>query len=259
MDLMESALENFRHHVGQFRPHARYLVADLMLLGFAADIEENAEALHTLIEAGEPRRVFPLARSVFEASQMALLLATHPAYDYAGVLAWIFYLRKDHRLHDEMIQDVPDVKREDVHNLQQAVEEIRTLYEEFSPGGGALVDQALQELESRRRSADNWLGRNVASALESQWAEAAKAAGIDAPPQSATIQRNVYAMLSRGAHPHSRVRPSQIRGVADGEVFFEFEERDMIGDTQLAVSVASSAVKGGAIAFAIRRRRFAPD
>lgn len=102
-DALARAITGLKAAQAGFRPHAVFFVPDLVLLGYLREAEENASAVLALAESDVPHRAFPNARAVFEAAQLALVLTTHPDYRYAGALAWVHNLRRDHQLQADMM------------------------------------------------------------------------------------------------------------------------------------------------------------
>lgn len=259
-DLIGPHLAQLRAAVAEFitaKVSAEHLVPDLVLIGLMIEVEENADAVRILLASPIPDRAFPSGRAVFEAAQQALLLATHPDYDYAGALAWVYHLRKQHALEDDFEAVVgADPSAEPRPTLTMAVDEMVEMWNDFAPGKGALIRRAQDELEARPRGPDNWLGRNIAKAIDEQAKLAAAAAGIPAPPALAQRNRITYAYLCRGTHPYTRLRPDHLVGDPGGCVRVGAQRPDRASEGKTLEGYVGTALNFARFAMQVRDRRF---
>lgn len=247
-----SAVDRLRRIEAGYRIHARYLVSDLVMLGYIQEALEHAIAVGVLSASPVPHRAIPNARSVFEAAQYALLLATHADYAYAGALAWVFHLRKDHKLQDDLEALGHSSGLDEPRGLELAMGEMASTWDDFEPGSGQILRQAQNELELRKRTADNWLGQNAALALERQLAAYSAASGKNLPLPKAGTFKASYAALCRLTHPHTSVRPREIRGKPRGPLSIVAEARQLDDVSEMALAYAASAVNYVCLAVAIR-------
>jgi hypothetical protein len=224
------------------------------MLGYIQEALEHAAAVEVLSSSAVPHRAIPNARSIFEAAQYALLLATHTDYAYAGALAWVFHLRKDHHLQDALEALGHRSALDEPRGLELAVNEMADTWNEFDPDAGQKLRQAQEELELRKRSADNWLGQNAAVALERQLAAYSRTSGKNLPLPKAGAFKASYASLCRLTHPHTSVRPREIRGTPGGSLRIVREERQLNDAAEMAITYAASAVNFVCLAVAIRSR-----
>lgn len=242
------------------RISADHLVADLALIGLMIEVEENAGAVRILLGSEVPDRAFPNGRAVFEAAQQALLLTTHQDYDYAGALAWVYHLRKQHALEDDFETVMGSPPSTPLRKLRLALDEIAACWEDFSPGKGALIPRADAELVSRKgkgkRASDNWLGSNVAAALDVQVQARARELGVPTPPALAQRNKVTYAYLCRGTHPYTRLRPDNLRGQRGGQVRVGMERPDRKGESETLSNYVASSLQIARLAMRFRIHRF---
>lgn len=249
---LESAIERLQLIRRGYRIHSRYLVSDLVILGYIQEAVEHALAVLALAASPVPHRSIPNARTVFEAAQYSLLLVTHADYAYAGALAWVYQLRKDHKLQDELEALGYAAGVGAPRGLALAVDEMEETWTAYAPESRGLLARAQRELEERGRSPDNWLGRNAAVALEGQLAHYSASSGKNLPlPKTGTFKTS-YATLCRGAHPQLSVRPKLIRGTPGGQLTVLPDERLLNDYAEMAIGFAKSAVDYVCLAVAIR-------
>jgi hypothetical protein len=249
-----AAIRRLQHLSHSFRAHSRFLVPDLALMGYMAEAEENALTVDAIVASTVPHRAFPNARMVFEAAQLALLLVTHSDYRYAGSLAWVFHLRKDHKLQDDFEEMFGESEASEERGLELTLQEIADVWEEYSPGSGELISRAAQELASRGRGPDNWLGRSIGKALDEQIEGLPMRKELGLPVPKAGTFAMAYAMLCRGTHPQTHIRPKEIRGHEGGEVTIVPEQRDPIEAKETAIAFAAASVNYACLALTLRSR-----
>jgi hypothetical protein len=151
----------------RFRPTARHLVPDIVLLALLRDIEENVQAAEIVSASEVPHRGFPNARAAYEAAQRAVLLAAAPDYDFEGAKAWVYSLRKD-RVYLSLKRSLEFQAagpRDPESWLIGSLEEMARAWEDLEPGKGVMLQRALSELPSKRPRADNWLGESIVPVL----------------------------------------------------------------------------------------------
>lgn len=164
-------LARFRRTSALLAPTAAHLIPDIVLQGFLNDLHENAEAAAEIAKGPRPHRAFPNARSAFETMQLSLLLVTSNDYDRDGARAWVYYLKKDREftnLHDdaELVMGFSPDER-----FNAAVAEMAETWDDFAPGKGALIREAVAIVEKQPRRPDNWAGVPVAPTLASRFEE----------------------------------------------------------------------------------------
>ena len=89
------ALSELDTALATFRLEPRTIVADLVLLGLALEVQAQSRAALTLAKARQPQCAMSNARVAFEAAQQAVVLAAHPDYALVGTRAWVYFARKD--------------------------------------------------------------------------------------------------------------------------------------------------------------------
>lgn len=82
----------------QFLIRAELLPADLALVGLYNELREAAFLAVELCRLHAQSGAFPLARTVFEATQQIIVLATEEEYIGVGTRAWLYHLRKEKRV-----------------------------------------------------------------------------------------------------------------------------------------------------------------
>lgn len=143
-------LENEIRATGVSREH---FIPDLVALGLARDVFENARAVQELAESPVPRAVYPNARAAFEAAQDLILLVGRPEYDRWGARALVAEMYDKARSR-ELAQAVFDelgqpgeIEQVDVDAL---VDDAAAAWEQYAPGKGELVIRAREEVEAAR-------------------------------------------------------------------------------------------------------------
>ncbi|HAF22684.1 MAG TPA: hypothetical protein DCK93_07175 [Blastocatellia bacterium] len=190
---------------------AATLLPDLALIGLVDDTIDAAETALDLLEGPRPYRAYAMVRIAFEAAQRLLVLATSDEYLHLGTRAWLYYQGKDEALRQR--------EREEVDSLEAQV--VRTWAARF-PDAEEVVARE-REVLRKLKGPDNFLGRNLAEAVDHAYATLTKFYGSEMPSDLAEINRRVYRVLCRDTHACVRFEPSTIR--IDSEGFVEVLER----------------------------------
>ena len=120
----EEATEKLNHLSSireRFLIRAELLPADLALVGLYNELRDAAFLAFELCHLHAQPAAFPLARTVFEATQQIIVLATEDNYLGVGTRAWLYHLRKERRIaqlargaeaaHDWFQQQVLEIQR----------------------------------------------------------------------------------------------------------------------------------------------------
>jgi hypothetical protein len=192
-----------------FRPHAKHLVPDLMLMAFVDGLIGACTAVKVLGEARKADLAYPNARATIEFAQNALMLVTSDDYDLSGCHAYLFFTRIDHSLMDSSSKqtgEVPLADNGEEFTFDKAVAELRANWAAFSPGQELVVDRALATLRPPRAKPENWHGLNPAAELPRRLAKLL-------PPGSSSfvgdgveeMMKHTYSFMSRSSHVHLRL------------------------------------------------------
>ena len=77
---------------------AERLAADVAMVGLIDDLLDAAHSAVELSRSGALSSAFPQTRTVFEAAQRVIAVATDDDYLRVGTRAWLYYHRKDKRI-----------------------------------------------------------------------------------------------------------------------------------------------------------------
>jgi hypothetical protein len=240
----------------RFRPTARHLVPDIVLLALLRDIEENVQAAEIVSASEVPHRGFPNARAAYEAAQRAVLLAAAPDYDFERAKAWVYSLRKD-RVYLSLKRSLEFQAagpRDPESWLIGSLEEMARAWEDLEPGKGVMLQRALSELPSKRPRADNWLGGSIVPVLRDRLNAALKRRGKESRGDTAPIYDAAYGGLSRQSHPITRLDLARILRSQAGELVLEERPRNPAADAKAVLTSAASSMAEGALALNLRLR-----
>jgi hypothetical protein len=212
----EVLIDTLRRLCDEHGVRAETLVPDLALTGLVLDILDAALTGLDLLNSDRPYRAYSMVRIAFEATQRLLVLATSRNYVALGTRAWLYYRRKDTRLTTDP---------ESILGPQE--EQLVTLWATHFPTAVDLVQQETDALH-RLRGPDNFLGRDMAEAVNEAYAAFASELGSSVPENSADINRAIYRSLSRDSHAAMRLELSGLRIDADG--FVEIHQRPRTRD-----------------------------
>ncbi len=254
MERLVKARSDFRLAREAFSPLAAHLVPDMVLLGYAIEIDENIHAAELLLTNGFGHRAFPNVRAAYEAAQLAILLVTDNDYDLAGARAWLYHHHKDAgyvKMHGPTVMQGEDDMTPEQW-LEAATREIADTWEDFSPGKRDVVAKASDILRRQRSKPDNWAGVSVASELAKRMEALAKRGGHQAREGVAKVYSAGYAALNRDTHPRTRFKPCTITGTINGAVSFVEEKLDIDRACNTVIAIAAGSLNHGVVAFNIR-------
>lgn len=197
---------------------AATLVPDLAFIGLLDDTVDAAEAALDLLRTSRPYRAYSMARIAFEAAQRLLILATADDYVGLGTRAWLYYQAKDAALRgdDDASSEVPSIK-----------DQLLPVWKSHCPEAEAIMQRAGEALSRpRRKTPDNFLGEDLAAAVDRAYERIAADRKNDVPDNSAQVNRAVYRSLSRDTHACLRLEPSSIRIDSEGHVQVTARPRD---------------------------------
>jgi hypothetical protein len=195
-----------------------------------------------------------MGRAAFEAAQGLLLLVSAQDFDYAGALAYVYGLKKDHDIAQAHAADLAGKPAEEGGPgwLEKAIEEVQDTWDDLSPGKGPLVRRAAAELAGRwNKKPDNWAGVHPGKELNHRL----PLVGFTTPPGApniTTILGNAYRALNRDTHPRTVVRPLAIQRTADGALHTDLESRDLAFLAGAAATIAAAALNLGVLAISVR-------
>lgn len=202
------------------------LVPDLAFVGLIDDtIDAAEEALH-MVSGPRPHRAYAMVRVAFEAAQRLLVLAATDDYVRLGTRAWLYYVGKDEALQ---------AGRDSVAKVADYRDQIVQTWASRYPNAAAVV-AAEMEFVRKIRQPDNFLGRNLATAVGEAHAVIAKVSNHEMPTQVVEATREAYRALCRDAHACMRLELSGMR--IDGDGFVDVVEREP-DTSQTAAAVAA--------------------
>lgn len=230
---------------------AAALVPDLAFIGLLDDVVDAAEAAIDLLRTSRPYRAYSMARVAFEAAQRLLVLATADDYVGLGTRAWLYYQAKDEALRggDDAGSGIPSIK-----------DQLLTVWTSHCTEAAAIMQREGEVLRRLRRgSPDNFLGEDLAAAVDRAYERIAADRKNDAPDNSARVNRAVYRSLSRDTHACLRLEPSSIRIDSEGYVQVTARPRDP-KEIRHTVHAALSPVlveAAAAVSYRIHQRQIA--
>ncbi len=187
----EALIEALRRLHDEHGVRAETLLPDLVVAGLALDILDATLSALELLDSERPYRAYAMARIAFEATQRLLVLSTSPNYVELGTRAWLYYKRKDSPLTKD---PEPSLSPQD----QQLIE----LWAKYFPSAQDVVHQQM-DLLLRLRGPDNFLGRDMAEAVDGAYAAFAAEVGSSVPADSADTNRAIYRSLARVPRRHA--------------------------------------------------------
>lgn len=210
-----AAVQQLRDEHG-FR--ATTLPADIALLGLVDDVIDAVGATADLLPGSRPHRALALLRTAFEGAQRVLVLATEDDYVVAGVRAWTYYQRKERQTLARGSPIDADAW------LEHRLSEMTRVWQPYFPDAARVLAEANDGLK-QQRGPDNFIGRDLANELVGRYAKAATVLGGTAPDEAESMNRGVYAWLSREAHARIQLEPRSLRIDSDGHVDVASVER----------------------------------
>lgn len=215
-DSVNSRLEQLKARKERFVVRAELLPADLALIGLLQDLLDAASGAFQLCQPGTPAAAaaFPLTRTVFEAAQRLIALATSDDYVRVGTRAWLYYQRKDMRFA-KLARD-PDAARE---WFDAATRQFVRVFKAHNPDAEMLMREENERLDTyeRNRRADNFMNEDLGALVEARYPKLA-AAFHGSVPQLQRTNQAIYAGLSRESHARMRVDPAGLTVTTDGAV-----------------------------------------
>ena len=178
----------------QFQIRAELLPADLAIVGLYTELRESAFLAVELCRLHAQSAAFPLARTVFEATQQLIVLATEDDYLSVGTRAWLYDLRKRKRV----AQFARGAEAADDW-FQQAVGELQRIWTVYNPNAEKDLhheNTQLDALQKNRGGADNFMGRNIGKIVEERYSKLAVSFGKSAAELS-ELNSGIYTALSR--------------------------------------------------------------
>lgn len=200
---LKIALQDLEQGIRDLSVSPEHFIPDLVTVGLARDVFENATAVDVLAASPVPRAVYPNARAAFEASQDLALLVTAPSYDEAGALAFVAEVL-DWWRSAELARAVGEFKEAlgvvEPVQYEQIIEQAASLWDGYMPGRGRLLREArdtVQALRAKRRY--HWSG------LPRDRIHEELGTRPGSLPGTTPIYRSWYNLLSFQAHPSPRL------------------------------------------------------
>jgi hypothetical protein len=240
----------------RFLMRAELLPADLALVGLYNELRDAAYLAVELCHLHAQSAAFPLARTVFEATQQIIVLATEDDYLSVGTRAWLYHLRKEKRVaHFARGAEAAD------DWFQQREREIQRIWAAYNSNAEKILhheNAQLDAFQKNRGRAHNFMGRDIGKIVEERYAKLDVAFGKSAAELSA-LNSGIYAALSRESHAHLRVDPAALRVAPDGTVSIVQQKVDETSKNKLVLGCISSslteAISGLSYLIDIREKR----
>jgi hypothetical protein len=241
----------------QFVIRAASLPADFALVGLYNDVYDSASLAADLCEPDIHAAAFPLARTVFEAAQRLIALATDEDYLRTGVRAWLYYLRKDARVA-HYAHGAEAARRW----AEQAIGTLRDIWARYNQKAQAIIQDENARLDSfqKQRKPDNFMGDDLAAVVERRYSRLSIAAGKSVSDLT-DLNRGIYTALSRESHARVRLDPAALKIAPDGSVSVIPQLVDPIAKTTLVLGCLASSLAetGAALAYLVEHRRSEND
>lgn len=240
--LFDEAIVNLNHLSSvreRFLIRAELLPADLAVVGLYNEVREAAYLVVELCRLHAQSAAFPLARTIFEATQQIIVLATEDYYLNMGTRAWLYHLRKAKRVaHFARGPDAAD------DWFRRAVGGIQRIWAVYNPDAEKILRDENAQLDAFQKDhgrADNFMGRNIGKIVEERYSKLAVAFGKSAA-ELRELNSGIYAALSRESHAHLRVDPEALRVAPDGTVSIVPQKVDETSKNNLVLGCISSSL-----------------
>ena len=223
----------------RFLIRAELLPADLALVGLCNELRDAAFLAVELCHLHAQSAAFPLARTVFEATQQIIVLATEDDYLSVGTRAWLYDLRKKKRVVN--LAGGADAADD---WFRQAVGEIQRIWVVYNSDAEKILrdeNSQLVAFQKDRGRADNFMGRNIGKIVEERYSKLTVALGKSAA-DLCELNSGIYAALSRESHAHLRVDPAALRVAPDGTVSVIPQKVDAASKNKLVLGCISSSL-----------------
>ena len=231
---------------------ADHLPADLTLLGLVEDLLEAASAVLALSESAASIVTYPLTRTAFEAAQRIIVLATDDDYLRTGARAWLYHHRKDMR-----ILRIDEGREAAEAWFASAVGRLRDIWRAYCPDAEVILSQENDRLRANevKRGPDNFMCQDLARLVQERYPRALATAGISLA-ELESMNRSIYAFLSRESHARLRVDPLGYRISADGSVTIIQRKTDDAAKQESALRCLDSSISEaiGALSYLLERR-----
>jgi len=207
-----SQLDNVRD---TFIVRADRLPADLAVLGLCNEIREAAYSAVELCRLHAQSAAFPSARTVFEATQQLIVLATEGDYIGVGTRAWLYHHRKEKRI----AQFARGTQAADQW-YAEAIRELQQIWVTYNIDAEKILrreNAQLDGFQKNRGAADNFMGRNLGRVVQERYAKLADVFGKSAA-ELGKLNSGIYAALSRESHAQLRLDLERLRVAPDRTV-----------------------------------------
>lgn len=221
--------------------YSENLIPDLVAVGLARDVFENARATLMISRSDVPRAVYPTARAAFEAAQDLALLVTSPEYTRAGARAFAAELLDwehtattasavfDARGEPDPIEFIP---------ADTQLEEAAGAWEQYAPGSGDVLRNAFHTVKTDRRK-----GRFHWSGLSRSGIHKELGTRPGANPGMTELYRSWYNILSFQAHPSPRLDTRHMRFSESSGISFVIEPETPGALSDMGLGAALIAVR----------------
>lgn len=238
----------------RFLIQAELLPADLAIEGLYNQLRDAAFLAVELCRLHAQSAAFPLARTVFEATQQIIVLATEDDYLSVGTRAWLYDLRKKKRV-------VYFAKNADAADdwFQRMVGGIQGIWAVYNSNADKILrDQNAQlgGFQKDRGKPDNFMGKNLGKIVEERYPRLAVALGKSAAELS-KLNSGIYAGLSRESHAHLCVDAAALRVAPDGTVSIVPQKIDETSKNKLVLGciISSLTEASAALSYLIDSRQ----
>ena len=228
-----------------------FLIPDLVAVGFARDVFENAVAVRHLATSIVPRAVYPSARAAFEAVFELVTLITDPDYGAAGCRARVVELLEAERSR-KLVREVLRYDGRDGEIMQSGpvadqVEEEAKGWDRFAPGRGDMLRDAFKVvLSDRQRRPPQWNWFR-SSRVEMQRKAAPKIGG---GLQTEKMLESWYQLLSAQSHPSPRIDSHNL--IWDDDLTFVFGVPDDKHDAVIGLATGGARIAAKAARLALK-------
>lgn len=237
---LETALEELRRAMSETGVSSDHLVPDLVAIGLAREVYENASAALCVSRSEVSRPLYPNARAAFEAAQDLVLLIVQEDYDEAGARAAATEIL-DRETSRELVQEVTTAMggNDDIapQDTNAHVEDIAGTWDKYARGKGDLVRDAVPRLRKlRKKGKYHWSGLSRSKIHKTLGAE------MDALAGTSELYRSMYNLLSFETHPSPRIDAKHMKWDPD-EGFTLFLEPDSAPGEGMGLAAALIAVE----------------
>lgn len=202
-DRLEHAIVELAQAIRDTGVSSDRLIPDLVAIGLAREVYENARATLLIASSDVPRAVYPSSRAAFEASQDLALLVTGTDYDESGARAFaaeILDWNHSAELAKPIFDALSQPQQIESIAVDQMIGEAAQAWDQYAPGKAEVLAKAFAAVKADRAARRfHWSG------LSRTGIHAELGSRPGAHAGTSEIYRSWYNLLSFQSHPSPRL------------------------------------------------------